>query len=75
MDRFDISAALRKRGVRQVDIATGLDVSLTSVNRVVHGRLISRKIAGYIADVLETDVDSLWPGRYKDGTEEARLVS
>lgn len=68
MDRFDISAALRRRGLRQRDIATELGVTMTAVNGVIHGRTASRKIAGRIAQALGTNVDSLWPGRYEDAT-------
>lgn len=61
---FEIAFALRQRGQKQVDVARHLGVSVATLNNVLHGRASSYPVAAGIAGILETTVDSLWPGRY-----------
>jgi Ner family transcriptional regulator len=61
----DIKAALRKRGVTQADIARRLGVSKTTINYVITGKTLSRRVAEAIAEASGKPLKSLWPKKYE----------
>ena len=65
MEPFEIAFELRRRGLSQTDVAMRLGVAHASVNNVIHRRATSYRIASYIAEVLNREVNVLWPGQYE----------
>lgn len=64
MDGLDIAYRLRKLGKTQSQIARELGVGQGVVGNVIHGRSTAYAIARYIAELLESQVEELWPERY-----------
>lgn len=64
MDAIDISYQLRRIGKSQAQIARDLGVSQSVVGNVINNRITSHGVATYIAGLLESKVEDLWPGRY-----------
>ena len=62
---YEISYELRRRGLRQADVARQLAVSRATLNNVLHGRATSYRVATHVASILERGVKELWPGRYE----------
>lgn len=63
MQREDIKAGLRKRGYTLATVAQKLGVSRQAVSLVLAGKR-SQRIESYIAGILATAPESLWPERY-----------
>lgn len=61
MDQFDIIAALKRAGYTQSRVAVLLRVPVSVVNGVIHGHTKSIRTARYIAAMLGTTPDVLWP--------------
>jgi Ner family transcriptional regulator len=61
---LDINYSLRKVGFNQAEIARALEVSPSTVSSVINGKASSYHVARFIADKLNTTVESLWPDRY-----------
>lgn len=62
--RETIKYALRLRGLTLADVGKALGVSGSTVSIVVKGERRSRRVAEYVATVLNTSVDDLFPGLY-----------
>lgn len=62
--RETIKYALRLRGLTLADVGKVLGVSGSTVSIVVKGERRSRRVAEYLATVLNTSVDELFPGLY-----------
>lgn len=61
----DIKSALRKRGVTQADLARRLGVSKTTINYVITGKTLSRRVAEAIAEDSGKPLNTLWPRKYR----------
>jgi len=61
----EIKAALRIKGITCAVIADDLKVTRSTVSRVIGGETKSARIAGHIAQKLDTSVDALWPPKAK----------
>lgn len=74
MHPADITAALRKAGSSQAEIARRLKVSRTAVCSVVANRPANRskRIARAISRQIGIPVDSIWPGTYSSTTTRRR---
>lgn len=68
--REAIKYALRIKGVTLADIANDLNISGATVSIVLTGERRSRRVAEYVASVLDSTVDELFPGIYTN--REAR---
>lgn len=64
MHHEDIKAALRKRGVSQLDLANELEVSPSVITAVISGRSGSRRVSEAISKIVEVPLAVLWPARY-----------
>jgi lambda repressor-like predicted transcriptional regulator len=62
----DIKAAIRKSGANCAQIARDLNVSKTSVTRVIQDRSKSTRVAQRICELSGLDPQKAWPGRYPD---------
>lgn len=62
--RETIKYALRLRGLTLADVGKALGVSGSTVSIVVKGERRSRRVAEYVATVLNASVDDLFPGLY-----------
>lgn len=62
--REAIKFALRLHGLTLADVGKALGVSGSTVSIVVKGERRSRRVAEYVATVLNTPVDDLFPGLY-----------
>ena len=62
--REAIKFALRLRGMTLADVGKALGVSGSTVSIVVKGERRSRRVAEYVATVLNASVDDLFPGLY-----------
>lgn len=62
----DIKAAIRKNGANCSQIARDLNVSKTSVTRVIQNCSKSTRIARRICELSGLDPQVVWPGRYPD---------
>ncbi|MGB8517263.1 MAG: helix-turn-helix domain-containing protein [Gallionella sp.] len=51
-------------GKSQAQLARELGVSGGVINNVIHDRITSFAVATYIANLLNSKVDELWPDRY-----------
>lgn len=68
--REAIKYALRVRGMTLADVGKALNVSGSTVSIVIKGERRSRRVAEYIAAVLDASVDDLFPGIYSSrGTQ------
>lgn len=58
-----IQGELYKKGSGLTDIAKSFDppVSLAAVKRVIHNQTTSARIRQKIANILDVEVDKLWP--------------
>lgn len=65
MDRYDISAELRRRGCNQNAIAKKLGFSSTFISWVVSGKRRNRAVRREIARVLGKRVSEVWPTPYR----------
>ena len=64
MDATQIIYQLRRLGKSQAQLARELGISGGVVNNVIHDRITSYAVASYIAELLGSNVDELWPDRY-----------
>lgn len=64
MNSFDISAALRKAGSSQSEIARNCEVAPPSVNKVVRGQNRSERIERAISEATQLPLHVLWPQFY-----------
>jgi len=64
MNAIEINYRLRMLGKSQAAVARDLGVGSGVVNNVIHSRITSLPIAAYIAGLLETTPEILWPDRY-----------
>lgn len=64
MHPADITAALKKLGVSQADIARECGVERQAVSSVINGRGRSKRVEASIASVLGVPLERLWPDRY-----------
>lgn len=64
MDHFEINCRIRQTGKTQPKIAKDLGISAATVNNVIRGRVSSFAVAQHIAELLECEVNQLWPDRY-----------
>jgi lambda repressor-like predicted transcriptional regulator len=64
MHPADIQASLRKAGVSQKSIAEKLEVSESTITKVIHGSSKSRRIAEEISETIGKDIEDIWPGSY-----------
>jgi lambda repressor-like predicted transcriptional regulator len=60
----DIKAELRKLGFKQRDVSRLLGLSDEIVHNVIQGRTTSFRCAKLIAELIDRDIDEIWPGRY-----------
>ncbi|WP_439640239.1 helix-turn-helix domain-containing protein [Nevskia sp.] len=63
MHRADITAALKKAGSSQSQIARNLGVTSTAVCSAIAGRSESRKIRRAISNATGIPLADLWPAR------------
>lgn len=75
MTSQEIKAALKSRGASMRAVAMAISVSPTTVGGVVNGTTKSRKVAQVIAEFLESDIDTLWPGVYSTNPTQGRRHS
>jgi lambda repressor-like predicted transcriptional regulator len=71
MHPADIQAALRKAGVSQKTIADKFGVTESTVSQVIHGQSKSRRVAEYMASVIEKEIHNIWPGSYEQDDDGA----
>ncbi len=64
MDAIEISYRLKRLGLTQSQIARDLGVRQGVVSNVIHDRATAHGVASHIANLLELEIDELWPGRY-----------
>jgi len=63
-DPLEINYRLRRAGYTQRAVARELNVSLSVVGNVIHDRVTSHGVAVFIARLIGSDVQELWPNRY-----------
>lgn len=61
MNIDNIVGQLRCHGYTQTLLAAELDVSVTLINRVIHGKTKSKRIQQKIADIIGEDIATIWP--------------
>lgn len=61
MDPIDINYRIKKSNSSQADIARRLKIKRQTVNGVVHGKIVSRRIRKYIARVVGLRMRDIWP--------------
>lgn len=71
MDPLEIRFELLKRGFRQRDASRYLGVSDATVGNVINGEKTSFRVASLIADLIERDIDDVFPGRYTHRIQKA----
>lgn len=64
MDSLDIVHELKKRGKSQSQLARDLDMSISVVNSVIHGKVTSHTVAQHISNILGKEINDLWPNQY-----------
>lgn len=64
MDSLDIVHELKKRGKSQSQLARDLDMSISVVNSVIHGKVTSHTVAQHISSILGREINDLWPNQY-----------
>lgn len=67
MTPVEINNALQARGIRQIDVVTGLGMPKTSriiVSNVIHRLSRSRRIEAEIARLIDMPLHVLWPEWY-----------
>ena len=60
-----IKAAIRMKGSSVAAIANELQLSMSTVSSVMHGRGVSYRVARRIAEVTGLPMTTLWPGKYR----------
>ena len=65
--REAIKYALRVRGMTLADVGKAMNVSGSTVSIVIKGERRSRRVAEYVATVLNASVDDVFPGLYTNG--------
>lgn len=70
MHPADITAALKKAGSSQAQIARDLDVSRAAVWFVIAGRKTSKRIAHKVSSATGFSVQKLWPGKYIERSKQ-----
>lgn len=68
MDTIELIYRMKRAGYTQVDLARELCITRSVVNDVVHGRKSALRVATFIANVIGSNIDVLWPGRYRKGS-------
>lgn len=68
MHPAEIQALLKKRGIKQADVARDCDVSRTIVGDVIQGRRRSKLVEQRISELAELTPPELWPQWYGTGT-------
>lgn len=68
MHPAEIQALLKKRGIKQADVARECDVSRTIVGDVIQGRRRSKMVEQKISELAELTPPELWPQWYGTGT-------
>jgi Predicted transcriptional regulator len=63
-DAVEINYQLRRIGKTQAQIAQEIGVSNGVVSNVIHSRITAHAVASYIATLLGTHAEELWPERY-----------
>ena len=61
----EIAYRLRLQGWTQAALAKEIGVSDGIVNNVIHNRATCHRVAMRIAELLGSDLQELWPGRYE----------
>lgn len=61
MNIDNIVGQLRCHGYTQTLLAVELNVSVTLINRVIHGKTKSKRIQQKIADIIGEDIETIWP--------------
>ena len=61
MDPIDINYRLKKNNFSQAKVAKKLKVRRQTVNGVVHGKIVSKRIRKYIAKVVGLKTKDIWP--------------
>ncbi len=64
MDGIEINYRLRKLGMSQAKIARTLGVASGVVSNVIHDRTTAYAVASHIAQLLQCEIEELWPTRY-----------
>lgn len=64
MHPAEIQAALKKKGLKQADIARQCEVTPTTVGDVIHGRSRSRAVEARLAQEIGLPESTLWPQWY-----------
>lgn len=64
MHPLEIRFELLKRGFRQRDASRYMGVSDSTVCNVISGKKTSFRVASLIAELIERDIDDVFPGRY-----------
>jgi len=63
-DGIDIVYQLKRLGVSQTEIARTLGVRQGVVSNVIHNKASAHAVATYIAQLLNSTPQTLWPQRY-----------
>jgi len=63
-DGIDILFQLKRLGISQSDIARTLGVRQGVVSNVIHNKASAFAVANYIAQLLNSTPQTLWPQRY-----------
>lgn len=61
MTANEILAALRSKGIRQMDIARKFGVSHVMIHQIIQGNSKSRRIQEEFARILGKDINEIWP--------------
>ena len=72
MPPLEIKVLLLKNNVTQAEIARSLNVTIQTVNQVLHGRFTSHPVRAAIAKATGTDLKILWPRTYLYGGPRKR---
>jgi lambda repressor-like predicted transcriptional regulator len=64
VDSAEILYLLKKKGCSQQKLASSLGVTYASVNNTIHQKTRSYRIANAIAELIESNVEIVFPGLY-----------
>jgi lambda repressor-like predicted transcriptional regulator len=71
MRGYTIKEKLKREGYSLTDIAIKHEVGVPMISKVVHNETTSRRIADYIAGILDKPAHKIWPRRYKKDERRA----
>jgi len=65
VDAIEITYRLKRLGKTQTQIARELGIGQGVVSNVIHDRATAHAVASYIAELLGSPIEELWPERYR----------